>query len=433
MTTTTILTFAASVLLALTGIDRSIIAPASAPPPHPTFSLHDRVYPSSAVVFAGASIRFRAQAAGVPNEGVRWSVIGPGSISADGTFRAPLEIGADSYVVASTVSGEAGAPVRVARPPASDVHLAIVSCYDDGGMDVRSTPGLAQIGDASTGGRASGIVIDPALDVAFAAVDERVATLDLRTGAVRFSAAVAGARFSEVAMLGANFVAATDNDASAGQPGVRIFRIEDRTAGLLAGSSTAGDTPEGIAALPDGSRYYISSVNSNTVTEFAFDGRGGSRVVRTVGVGHRPFGIALDAAHGMLFVVDNDTSTVSGAASKPGLEAYALPALRRVADIATGSPDALPLGVATDPGADRVFVTNEGDGSVVAYSVSPLRKVGEAAVSGTPWLPAVDTARHLLYVPSASVDAFSVYDDRSMRAIAKDTPTCGYPVSIAVR
>ncbi|HXW77665.1 MAG TPA: hypothetical protein VEJ20_09655, partial [Candidatus Eremiobacteraceae bacterium] len=134
----------------------------------------------------------------------------------------------------------------------------------------------------------------------------------------------------------------------------------------------------------------------------------------------------------LLFVADNDTPTVSGPSSHPGLEVFSLPSLHRIADLTTGTPAALPLGVAVDATADRVLVTNEGDGTIVAYSLATLREIARARTGRTPWLLAVDGRRHAVFVPDAMDDTFDVYDDRTLAPAARQVATCEYPTSISV-
>ena len=92
----------------------------------------------------------------------------------------------------------------------------------------------------------------------------------------------------------------------------------------------------------------------------------------------------------------------------------------------------MPLGVAVDPAIDRLFVTNEGDDDVAVYALPSLKREATLRVGRTPWLPAVDTRRHVLYVPNARDDTFDVFDTRTLAHIAANVPTCSYPVGVAV-
>jgi sugar lactone lactonase YvrE len=403
-----------------------------AAPALPQLSVVPRVSPQDAAVFPGATIRFHLRAAGADVAGVRWSLFGPGSLDDDGTYRASAPVGATAQVVAVVDGAATGAAVRVVAVPDASTPIAVVSCYDDGGLDVYDERRLTDLGAASTDGRSGGIVADVKRRLAFVASGDRIATLDMRTGAVAYSSAVAGARFSEVALVEGEEVAATDNNASAGAPGVRIFDVRGRAASSVSQSVDAGETPEGIAASADGSTFYVTNVNGNSLMRFVFDHRGRAELAGIANTGHRPFGVALAEPEGLVFVADNDTPTVSGADSKPGMEEFAAETMRRIARVDTGTGEALPLGVAADPRLNRIFVTNEGDGDVAAYSISPLRKVAVAQTASTPWLPAIDVRRGLLFVPSASANAFAAFDAASLRPVSAPLSTCGYPLSIAV-
>ena len=410
------------------------VARRSAPSNAPTLPTRGTIAPASARVFAGASLRLRAAFAGAAGGDVTWSLIGPGTIAPDGTYTAPSMPGQQAIVIAGGGGTSVASSVLVVAPPPRDAPLAFVACYDDGTLDVRDSSTFEDIGSASFGDTAAGVVSDPREHLAIVAAGDRIVSFDVSAGTSDFSAPVAGARFSEIAMLANGFVAATDNQASAGQEGVRIFGpIAAGRTPKLAGSAPAGDTPEGITVSANGRTFYVTNVNTNSVMRFSFDGRGGARLTGAAATGHRPFGVGIDDERQLLFVADNDTPTLSGAASQPGLEIFTLPSMKLVRRVATGSPNALPLGIAVDPSADRMFVTNEGDGDVAAYSIAPFKRIATLAAGRTPWLPAIDHVSGSLLVPNAADDTLSVYDIRTLRPIASAMQTCGYPTTVAAR
>lgn len=407
----------------------------AAPPELPQLHARFAVVPASTRVFAGGSVQFRVAAAGTSTAGgaLRWKLVGPGSVDANGLYHAPDAAPGNALVIATENGSAAVASATIVAPPGSTSRLTLVSCYDGAAIDVRDAVALSSVGTSSlTNGAAAGIAADARRRLAYIASGDELAAFDLRTAATVYSAPVAGSRFSEVALLANGYVAATDNNALRGSPGVRIFRIGADAAPVLSASVRAGDTPEGITVARGGRTFYVTNVNSNSVIRFDFDGRGSAHATGFAATGHRPFGLAIDDARRLLFVADNDTPTVSGSASLPGLEEFALPSMRRIARMITGSPNALPLGVAIDSNANRLFVTNEGDGTVSAYSIAPLRRLATLQVGRTPWLPTLDRAHRDLYVPTAMANSFSVFDERSLRPIARNTPTCGYPTGIAV-
>jgi DNA-binding beta-propeller fold protein YncE len=98
----------------------------------------------------------------------------------------------------------------------------------------------------------------------------------------------------------------------------------------------------------------------------------------------------------------------------------------------TGSPDALPLGVAVDASAAKLFVTNEGDDDVAVFALPSLHREATLRVGRTPWLPSVDVRRHLLYIPNARDNSLDVFDTHTLARVAGGVPTCAYPVGVAV-
>jgi len=422
----------AAFVFALFAIAGPLSPRSAAPPSAPQLSRTMSIVPASARIFAGASVRLQLAGASASQGEILWSLIGPGSIDSDGTYRAPQAAGEDALVVASADGSASAASLAIVPAPPASTPLAIVSCYDGGAIDVRDANGLSSAGLASTAGAAAGVAADDARRIAYVGSGGRIAAFDAARAVMSASAPVSGARFSEVALLANGFVAATDNNALAGHPGVRIFRMGGGAAPVLRGSVAAGETPEGLAVSRDGMTFYVTNVNSNSVMRFRFDGSGSARLTGSARTGHRPFGVAVDDRSGRLFVADNDTPTVSGTASLPGLEVFALPQMRRVARLTTGTADALPLGVAVDQAANRMFVTNEGDGTAIAYSIRPLQRLATLQTGRTPWLPAIDARRHALFVPSAMGNSFFAFDERSLRPIAGPVPTCGYPTSIAI-
>jgi DNA-binding beta-propeller fold protein YncE len=427
-------TFIAFVALVASAAHSAPISTRSAPPSGPALPTRGSISPASARVFEGASLRLRAAFAGAAGGDVTWSLIGPGTIAADGTYTAPSTAGQQAIVIAGGGGTSVASSVLVVAPPAADAPLAFVACYDDGTLDVRDSSNYDDVGTASIGDIAAGIVIDPRERVAVVASGGRIGLFDVSSGAATFSEPIAGARFSEVALLANGFVAATDNQASAGQDGVRIFGpIERGQTPKLAGSAPTGDTPEGIAVSSDGRTFYVTNVNTNSVMRFAFDGRGSARLTGAAVTGHRPFGVGIDDKRRLLFVADNDTPTLNGASSQPGLEIFALPSMRPVRRVTTGSPNALPLGIAVDSPANRAFVTNEGDGDVAAYSIEPFKRIATLDAGRTPWLPSIDPVTGSLLVPNAADDTVSVYDIRTLRPIANPLQTCGYPTAVAAR
>ena len=402
----------------------------------PSLSARIHVQPDDVAVFAGSALNFHAHVIGAAAApaAVRWRVFGAGAIDDDGLFRAPATPGGSSSIVATIGLLAGGARVAIAAPPPPAAVHAIVACYGDGALDVRATGAEPSFGQLRTGTAAADVAVASTTASAIVAVDDRLVSIDLATMTPHLSPPVRGARFSEIGLLGGGaYAVATDANADETGPGIDVYRLQQGEAPSIVSRTQAGETPEGIAVADDGVTFFVSSVNGNAVRRFVLDSSGIARKTGSVRTGTRPFGVALDSRRRLLFVADNDTPTLSGSASRPGLEVFALPSLRRVgAPRATGSANALPLGVAVDAAAGRLFVTNEGDDDVAVYALPSLRREATLSVGRTPWLPSVDVRHHVLYVPDARDDAFDVFDTRTLAHTAARVPTCSYPVAVGV-
>ncbi|HXW51616.1 MAG TPA: YncE family protein [Candidatus Acidoferrales bacterium] len=392
------------------------------------------VGPRDARVFAGNSLQFHTHVVGeLDLSDVRWSVVGPGSIDDRGLYRA-AEVPSSADVVANAGHGLADSvSVQTVKPPLPDEPLILATCYSDGTVNVNDERSHVFLGALSVGGRAAGITVDPGADRAVFVVESQMVAIDLRTMHWQVSTPISGVRLSEVTRLAFGFYGATDNNADAGQPGVRIYRIDASGMPRLVTSAAAGETPEGIVAEADGRTFYVTNINGNSLMRFSLAPSGRARLLVTGKTAARPFGIALDPVSHELFVADNDTSVVNGARARPGLERFDATTLRRIGPmISTGSGSSLPLGVAVDPPTRRVFVTNEGDQNVVVFALPAMRRIAVLTTGLTPWLPSLDPQSDRLYVPNARDDTISIFDARSLRTITAALPTCSYPTSVTV-
>ena len=391
------------------------------------------VLPKVARVFIGNGLQFHTTIVGATQQpAVRWSVVGPGSIDRNGFYRSAM------VPSVADVVGDAGrgvtdsVSVASVRAPSLDRPLLLSSCYEDGTIDAFDPRTRALQGALSVRAHANGVVVDSHARRAFVAADDHLIEVDLARMRWQASAAVAGARFSELALLAGGFVAATDNLADPRHPGVRVFRDGGKGRPVLVSSAPAGDTPEGIVAADGGRTLYVTAINSNSVMRYVVDARGALRRTNHARTAARPFGVAVDPVRRLLFVADNDTATLNGDRANPGLERFRLPGLQRVGGVLSmGSKAALPLGVAVDVARARLFVTNEGLANVAVFAIPSMRRIATLGTGLTPWLPTLDAARHRLYVPAARADVVSIYDSGSLGWIGS-VHTCSYPTSLAV-
>jgi len=399
-----------------------------------TFAPRIAVLPNAAKVFVGHNLQFSTSLVGsTQSSDITWSVVGPGSIDRNGLYHAG-DAPATADVVADAGGGLTDSvSVSSVSPPKLRHSLLLSTCYEDGTVNVWDARTNSLSGAFSVGGRTAGIAVDARAGRAVIALDAQVLAVDLASMHWRASIPVSGARFSEVALVAGGYIAATDNLAGSGKPGVRIFRIDASGAPTLVSSVAAGETPEGITSADGGHTFYVTSINSNMVMRFSIDSSGRAHQTGTAQTATRPFGVAVDPVHHVLFVADNDTATLSGSRAHPGLEAFTLPAMRRIGNIiSTGSGASLPLGVAVDPSEARLFVTNEGLADVAVFAIPSLRRIATLPAALTPWLPFLDAQQHRLYVPNARANSISVYDTHTLRVIGTPLAACSYPTSVAV-
>jgi len=402
----------------------------------PSFAPFITIEPLEPRVFVGGLTYLQARIVGLSKAPtIRWTLHGPGSIDADGdtiAYAAPRSpvtaiIGAAAATLGTAVT------VRSVPPPPSRTPLLLVACYDRGEVDVRAGDDGARIGETTVAEQAGSVALEPQRRIAVVTARDRIAALDLTTMHAKLSPPVSGALFSQVVALAGGYFAVTDANANNGQVGIRLYRIDRAGFPTPSGGLVAGETPEGIVAERGGHAFVVSNINGNSILRFTFDGRGSARLASMRKTAARPFGMAIDERHRLLFVADNDTPALSGSSSRPGLETFALPGLqRRRPAVATGTPNALPLGVAVDEPDELLFVTNEGDATVAVYRLPRVRRIGTLRTGLTPWMPSVDASRRRLYVPSARSDAVDVFDLRRLNSPPRVLSTCSYPTGVAV-
>ena len=121
-----------------------------------------------------------------------------------------------------------------------------------------------------------------------------------------------------------------------------------------------------------------------------------SAVTATIPVGHGPGGVAVDPAAGTVYVTNSGGDTVS------------------VIDAATGTVTPIlvgtrPVGVAVDPAAGTVYVANSGNGTVSVIDAATSSVTATTSVGGDPWGVAVDPAAGTVYVTNDSYPANNVW------------------------
>lgn len=374
--------------------------------------LHPQPHLCAQRIFAGSSVPLHLP------RGATATLLGPGSIEG-ARLAAPahLEAPAETLVIAER-NGVAGAR-RVSLLPAPALVNTLASVDADCGITLYDRTSLAPLGTFVTEG-------SPA-DAAYSG-SALIWAPSSGTHATRY---VPGAGILPLE-LGPDTSALLDDrpahafvqanrDASSGSGEVTIV-ADDPAAPQR--RLPVGETPEGLALTGDAAgTVLVTAVNGGTLSEVD---PLAERTVRTLFVGDRPFGVAVDAARGLAFVALNAVAdrrpSAAGGTAVVDLRRWRVRRVRHDAGLA--------LGVAVDPARHRVFVTEE-LGPVLVLD-EELRTVRPALhPCGLPWLPSVDLDAQRLFIPCPREDRVVVYDLRTLREETRMT-TSSYPLRVVL-
>ena len=145
--------------------------------------------------------------------------------------------------------------------------------------------------------------------------------------------------------------------------------VIDTATDTISATIPVGLAPEGVAVSPDGSKVYVTNLNSNTVSviDTATD-----TVNATIPVGLAPFGVAVSPDGSKVYVTHNESSTIS------------------VIDTATNTVSATitvgpnPLGVAVTPDGSKVYVANESANTVSVIDTATNTVIATIPVGSQP-------------------------------------------------
>ena len=152
--------------------------------------------------------------------------------------------------------------------------------------------------------------------------------------------------------------------------------------------STSGSEPYGVAASPSGQNVYVANYGSGTVATFSVGSGGalsleGTPVTSGAGTSSGPGWLAISPSGQNLYVTNYNEGTVSTFAIGAGgaLTQQGTP-------VASGSTatSAYPERLAISPNGQNLYVTNEGQGTVSAFTVGAggaLTPQGSPVSSGT--------------------------------------------------
>ncbi len=152
----------------------------------------------------------------------------------------------------------------------------------------------------------------------------------------------------------------------------------------------------------------------------------GYTVTATIPVGTSPFGVAVDPAAGTVYVTNRNSDGTVSAGTVSVIDA----ATRAVtATIPVGNG---PVGVAVDPAAGTVYVTNENDGTVSVIDAATRAVTATIPVGTSPSGVAVDPAAGTVYVTN-NVGAGTVsVIDAATRTVTATIPVGTSPSGVAV-
>jgi serine/threonine protein kinase, bacterial len=147
--------------------------------------------------------------------------------------------------------------------------------------------------------------------------------------------------------------------------------------------------------------------------------RGPPTITSTIRVGNGAFGVAVDPAAHAVYVTNNGSGSV----------AVVDTASRTVtATIAVGQH---PVGVAVDPSTRTVYVTNYDDASVSVIDAASRAVIATVAVGGHPGGVAVDPDAHTAYVTNGDNASLSIIDTTT-HAVTGTVPVGTGPTRVAV-
>ena len=195
---------------------------------------------------------------------------------------------------------------------------------------------------------------------------------------------------------------------------------------VVVNNISVGNSPRGVAVNAITNRVYIANgdaehgatnpVNSNSVS--VIDGATDA-VIATIGVGHRPNGIAVNPATNRIYVANtggNDVSVIDGATNLV------------IATVPAGSQ---PFDVAVNAVTNRVYVTNVSSHNVTVIDGASDTVAATVPVGFNPWGVAVNAATNRVYVANFGSDTVSVIDGTGNTTLAT-IPSQHWPSGIAV-
>ncbi|MBS1866296.1 MAG: beta-propeller fold lactonase family protein, partial [Acidobacteria bacterium] len=221
--------------------------------------------------------------------------------------------------------------------------------------------------------------------------------------------------------------AAGNNDVAAATYVINSANATLTPSGLLRNTSK----PAQIVPSPNGRFAYGPGANSiGTIDVYAIDPKTGALTLSSTqnsGVASiAPFQSIMDPTGSFLYIVDSNGNLIGLATDTKNFDGSLSSLLNSPYPVGT-----FPVGVAEDPAAKFVYVTNSTSGDISGFKTKAdgsLTSLGAATLSGSgagsgPGFPAIDPAGAFLYVPNSNDATISVFSINSTTgAIAKVGP-----------
>jgi YVTN family beta-propeller protein len=172
---------------------------------------------------------------------------------------------------------------------------------------------------------------------------------------------------------------------------------------------TVGLEPEGVRFRPDGRVIYVTSEGNDRIDVIDVDA---GRAIATIPTGKRPRAVVFSADGARAYVTCELDARVDV------LDAQAHRTLTSIE--IEGTPKALPMGMALDGSADRLYVTLGRAGDVAVIDTSALRVVQRITGVGLrPWGIALTPAGDKVYTANGPSGDVSVIDTKSLQVLRR--------------
>ena len=343
-----------------------------------------------------------------------WSSRGGGALSVrNGAQYLDLIRPGEAQVIVSDGRAIASRSIQVLPPPRSDEALLMVACFDDG-VAIYDASSLRFKGLLATGGSPS--------DIAQSAGEAIVTDND---GSALTRIERSPWKVSRIAIPLTDEVAADARGHFFAT--IREWHERGAVARIAARSkvATTGITAEGVAVDAPRHILYVANINDGSIV--ALDSR--TLAVRDrIAVGERVYSLALSPDGRRLYATRN------GGLSNDYGEVIALKTRPRLRVLARSTPLTLPLGVALDSTADRLFVTDEELNRVDVLDPRTLRPSHPPLQTcRTPWKPHYDARSDRLFIPCAQANEVDIFNATTLkRAPGAPLHTAGYPLAVAI-